>query len=50
MHFLLGTAGLLALITIAFGARAASFVAAIILLTGAALALFLAFMVVTERL
>ena len=39
MHFLLGAAALLALVAMAFGERAASVTAAIILLGGAALAL-----------
>lgn len=49
MHFLLGTAGLLALVAMAFGEAAAARLAAIIVVAGGLIFLWLAFMVVTER-
>jgi hypothetical protein len=50
MHFLLGAAGLLALIAMAFGEGAAVRVAQVIVVVGAAIALWLAVMIVGGRL
>lgn len=50
MHFLLGAAGLLALIAMAFGELAAARVAAVIVVAGGLIFLWLTFMIVTERL
>lgn len=49
MHSLLTVAGILALITLAFGEDAARLVAAVILLGGLAGALWLAFLIIGER-
>jgi hypothetical protein len=50
MHVLAGLAAILALVAMAFGARAASIVAAIVLIGGTVLFLWLGFLIVTERL
>lgn len=48
MHGLFGLAGLLGLIAMAFGPRAAAFVAQAILIIGTVVLLWIAFMIMTE--
>lgn len=50
MHFLLGAAGLLALIAMAFGERAASYTAAFIVVAGGLIFLWLMVMIAAGRL
>lgn len=50
MHFLLGAAGLLALIAMAFGERAAAFTAAVIVVVGGLILLWLMVMIAGGRL
>ena len=50
MHSLLGLAGLLGLIAMAFGKRAAEVTAAVILMAGTVVMLFFAYMIIFEKL